>query len=205
MRADKAECFTLHRSVKPETMGRYELAATCEECGRTEKINAGRALPVDGAAQLFRNKKWTIDPKGRRAVCPDCGMTEKTYEPTQSTKKALALATRLLVENFDANKGTYDGDWSDAVIAKKVGLSEKAVADWREEGFGPLAASPEIARIDAELAKLADKVNADLNEIRELTASVARDLKQQIGALQIRLDEEMKGKRLPGKSNGMAH
>jgi hypothetical protein len=122
-------------------------------------------------------------------------MTKSTSGPSPAARKSLAKATRLLSEYFDEEAGAFRDGWSDDAIAKEVGLSESAVAEWREDSFGPLQVPPELARLEAEMLKVQKKVQTDLDEVRELVSGISREFGEKIAALRLELDEATKGRK----------
>lgn len=128
----------------------------------------------DHIAKMMLNKGWTI---GRKLVCPDHQRKKKAApakpestkkEITKVTEQAVAVvaekspaakqAFRFLMmtleDYYETERQGYKDGQTDAIIAKKLGISEKTVAATRAEYFGPLGIPPELAALADELTAL---------------------------------------------------
>lgn len=141
------------------------MTAHCSSCDAHETINynGGRMAP-EGIRNVLRNKNWVL---GKRPRCPDCSnpkakeapMPQTSVKtstlsviPTPDARKARRETLQWLEEAFDTSLGRFKDGQSDQTIAKEVGLSEVAVAEIREEFFGPLAVMPpEVEALRAEI------------------------------------------------------
>jgi hypothetical protein len=194
MKIDRAKVFHVRRELRSGSMGKPEVQIVCD-CGRTDAIRLNGNLSTAAAAHKFRNRGWQVDPGGTKATCRRCKTMKKTGSdaPSPAARRALAQANRLLLEHFDVEAGLYAEGWSDAKVAETVKLSEDAVADWREDGFGPLAVPPEIARIEADIKKLREKVQTDLDGARELISGISRDFVEKLASLHLEMKNATKG------------
>lgn len=106
-------------------------------------------------------------------------MTTPTPPPSASVaaKAKQVEAITWLAESFDAEKGVFKGDVSDATIAKETGLSVEAVVALREQFFGELKEPPEIAAFRRDLAACKEKIE-----------SIGTDALKSLGSLERRFE-----------------
>jgi hypothetical protein len=195
MRIEETNVLRLRRPLERAGVGKPDIVIVCSDCAKIEAMRAKANMPAEAVATMFRNRGWKVDARGKNAICGKCQMTKSTTGPSPAARKSLAKATRLLSEYFDEEAGAFRDGWSDDAIAKEVGLSESAVAEWREDSFGPLRVPPEMARLEAEMLKVQKKVQTDLDEVRELVSGISREFGEKIAALRLELDEATKGRK----------
>ena len=96
---------------------------------------------------------------------------------TDKAKQAKRLAYDWLTEAFDVAEGQYkDPTITDASIAKDVGLSEKVIADLREEFFGPMKAPSEVRALMDEVRAAEQRGAALVTEFNTKMAGVQKDI-----------------------------
>lgn len=106
--------------------------------------------------QVFRYLGWRLDPH----VCPNCQKSEPKEgnmsgaKPSPAAMKAQVQMFTLLSAWFDADKGAYAKDWSDARVAKETGLAPELVIEYRRTGFGELKEPSEIAGLRNDIGAL---------------------------------------------------
>lgn len=142
-----------------------ELVASCD-CGRKESLRYQQRMPPTFYAQALNNKGWSVDNKCTKAACPKCvGAKSMTAKTSPAALKSQAKMFAMLSEFFDAETGQYADGWSDARIARDVGMAESYVAEAREAAHGPLREHPAIEQAKADLAALRSKTDRDIVEM----------------------------------------
>ena len=92
--------------------------------------------------------------------------------PTDAARKAKREASTWIDEAFDIDTGRYRGGVSDKSIGEEVGLAEEAVAQIREDFFGPLKEPEEIAQWRAEVSSIREECNAMKAEAAETCTTI---------------------------------
>lgn len=112
--------------------------------------------------------------------------TNGAEAPTTSlaAKSARLDALDFLRDAFDPSTGRFKPGTSDRTIAELVNLSEKAVADLRNDWLGPLREPSEIETIRGELLALEQRRQ---QVGRDATASLAA-IAEEMGKISTRLD-----------------
>jgi hypothetical protein len=97
-----------------------------------------------------------------------------TVKPVASerAKAAQREALKWLDESFNIEKGTYAAGVSDATIAKEAGISTAAVAQLREQFFGPLKAPSEVEEMRLAFKTCRDKISATGDELRQMVRAL---------------------------------
>lgn len=164
------------RQIRSEPGGRMlaSLACSVDGCTETKEVRF-RTLPgPEVIDRKYAVAGWKLDP----AKCPEHARRRKetpmATKPSPDAIKAQVHMVRLLTDYFDTSTGRYAKDWSDKAIAEKTGMSEAAVAEYREAGFGPLREPEEVAQLRSDiqaLEALVGDVDTNLKSIvSELTA-----------------------------------
>ena len=168
-------------------------------------INA--RMPPEAVAKKLMQKGWSIGSKlccpkhARKSKKSAPGAPTPKEDPTMATELPEAVelpappvsvkpapsdaakakrreALQWLSESFNVEKGAYASGVSDASIAKETGLAENAVAQLREEFYGPLKEPEAVAQMRAELAalktRIADREKTTETEIRAFEARFGR-------------------------------
>ena len=169
-------------------------------CARGHKVDfeINTRFPPDQLARKLVHAGWTIGnklvcPKHSRKRRPEREQEPETHEetptmtepakpsPSEAARAKRRDAMDLLTLSFklaeDGKTGTYQEGYSDAKIAKDVGLSEAAVATIREEFFAPLGEPAELGEF-----------REALRVCRENIAAGAEAARQAVRTLELRLD-----------------
>lgn len=179
--------FTLSKGMTPE--GKISIAAhaICD-CGNCQTISIDKKLPHHVIAQKFQKLGWKMSRK--TAACPECqkpkqekpAMVKPTLvsdqTPVEPSPQLLRDAMLALSEAFDEHTGSYTENYSDARIAKELGMAANAIIMIREKYFGPLKEIP-------ELTVLRD----DISSLGELLAEQVKGFDDSIKDLRRRLNE----------------
>lgn len=144
------------RQLRSEPGGRIVATMACSKAGCTNtKEVRFKALPgPEVIDRKYTTAGWKLDP----ARCPE--HTRRRKEPPMATKpspdaiKAQVQMVRLLTDYFDTETGRYLDPWSDKKIAEQTGMSEAAVAEYREAGFGPLKEPAEVEQLRSDIKAL---------------------------------------------------
>lgn len=165
-------------------------AIQCCECAETEKTvltTHGKSAPPEAIAGVFRNKGWLVGTRDTKDVCPACQakkrrarakfceeegtniihMTTTTERPEitaepprEMTREHKRIIIAKIEEVYvDENVGYGDG-WSDARVAKDLGVPLAWVKRLREEIFGVEGASEEARALLSEAQSLAAQARA---------------------------------------------
>jgi hypothetical protein len=200
-------------AVLRETMGRSSVDIPCAVCGAwiEDAFHSANRMPPAKVAKSLKVRGWYIGNSANKHICPEHGKDRKEMDnkpthlkavpsaqgsstmamvvadvrATDKAKQAKRLAIDWLGEAFDVEAGQYkDATITDASIGKDVGLSEKIVADLREEFFGPMKAPTEVRALMNEVRAAEAKGTA---LAAEFTAKMA-DVQKDISAIDKRLD-----------------
>jgi hypothetical protein len=142
-----------------------------------------KRLPPEVLRRHMENRGWRF--KGSRATCPACNkkdgekMDDTKAAATQLARKARREAIQWLTEAFDADKGSYSTGVSDKTIAAETGLSEKAVADLREEFFGSIKEPAEFSVWRKEIAS----IRTDVGKMKDEAADACTNILTRLNAL----------------------
>lgn len=127
----------------------------CGKCGAQDKAtnNGARRLAVDNIAQIFRNRGWTVGGRSGRHLCPACAKRSSSPKPKSQMEAIMPSNVsavppremsradgRLIFDKIndvylDDGEGYSDG-WSDARIAKDLGVPVAWITDVRDRHFG---------------------------------------------------------------------
>jgi ribosome-binding protein aMBF1 (putative translation factor) len=194
--------------VHHDAHGRSYQRIVCIRCG-AEGRNAFGITPAsdDLAESFFARRGWVVDRR-KGHVCPDCQKKETAArrqsvaerrvgmsadEKSAKAKAAIPAMYILLEDAYDRAAENYKPGWSDARVAKEVGLSEALVATRRAADFGGLTppkprlaedveakASILLAQVDGVAAKLAE-VTKSLSLLREQGEAIRMAAKMSAG------------------------
>jgi hypothetical protein len=169
---------------------RPHAVAICARCQRVKELKLPSAQHnPEEVAKLYRKDGWDFSlHNAREVVCPQCqarraqqrrgdspkGVVIPMQQPATSSaappnKTSLTVAERerartILDGTFDAAKGFYVGDYSDAKVAAEMAVPTKLVTDYREVAFGPLKSVPELDTLLVEWRKLKERTEVLLVE-----------------------------------------
>lgn len=177
--------------------GRRVIRIKCSACGATADHPASKVKPPAAANFFRKNKNWLVDTDGRSAKCPRCHHMKTKPDDLKTAsiaaKRMQRAASRLLEEYFDEDTGRYAPRWSDAAIAQKVGLSESAVAEFRNDAFGELAVDPAFEAIIDKVEAVESKWMTEKAELVEMIKTLDKETGQELAALKVDLMAITKG------------
>lgn len=178
----------------------------CRHCGMLEALHTEKLLPPEVIRKKLQQRGWSIGNGASKHVCPvhhDLKPEPETKEqpmpandpaptpalravpaPSHDARAAKREAMAMLEESFNVTTGQYSSGITDSTVAQMAGLSESAVAQLREEFFGPLQEPDGFAGIRDELAHLETKRAALADDF----AARMRDMRQGVIALNGKLD-----------------
>jgi hypothetical protein len=132
----------------------------CAHCGAVGyyPFQAGnRRRPPIAAQQYFQNKGWVVGSNPRKDFCPLHGrpnqrkakqvMTTHVAKPApvaEPPRECTREDRRIIMEKLDEvyGKDCYKAPWTDAAVAKDLGVPRDWVTRNREEFFGPAGSNP---------------------------------------------------------------
>jgi len=177
------------------------------------QTGANRKPPV-AAIQHFQNKGWVVGNGPRKDFCPlhaspakRKGSTVMANIPASSSAEKPREMTRedrrIVHDKLDEVYGrdAYKAPWTDAAVAKDLGVPRDWVAQTREDFFGPAASNPlfdemlagmaqieaafkSYAELCADAAKAADAqklAHADLSKQMDAYRALARKVEREVG------------------------
>ena len=171
--SDLRRAFGSEVTFRANEKGRVTYSAPCRKCPNIWTFEFSQRVPPAEVAKKARRDGWAT---GKKFVCPDCQQKEHTkmepkptvFEMSDAVRRAQREAMELIEADYDMTAKHYRGKTTDKIIADTCKLSEKRVAELREQFFGPLAEPSEIDEIRKEMAKI--HVDAEA-AIRSLEAS----------------------------------
>lgn len=190
---DRAPTLKTVRRHYGEGMVRTMLAMVCDRCSGSDDRATKPDMPEAAIARFFRGRGWLVDNECRSAVCPKCQEKDKVTDISAAAMKRQRQMFLLLDEHFDIEAGCYDGDWSDARIAKETGLAENVVRHARDSAYGPIKINPVIVSAGKEIAELREKVKADLAAVRQLADQTATDLQKRLDDIEAKVSRAIRG------------
>lgn len=174
--------------------GRHVIMLPCRRCPRpVEAFTSPNHIPPEQIPQKLRARGWQVGRTAAKHQCPS-HVKEKPMPPaspaaaapvpTPDARAARRAAMDWLGESFDLTAGRYSPGVTDATIAREVGMSEAAVAQLREEFFGPLREPSEIEAVRIELGKIAQDAELLARNFNDTSDRLSADIR----ALNRRLD-----------------
>lgn len=195
--------------IERDGMRHNALRIDCR-CGVQAFFKAARGGHKDSAASAhaeshFRSIGWTIGNRPKDDRCPDCSRRSKpdlkviSMEPKPEAPREMSREDRRIIfakvdELYLDDKSGYTPPWTDAAVARDLGVPRAWVAGVRDELFGPEGSNAEfddfLARAEpliAEMRNLNRSAAAKLEEARRLSARidelerVAKRVEREIG------------------------
>ena len=178
---------TITADGKPVSAMRIE-CADCEAKGFFAQTGNGRKPPI-AAEQYFRRHGWHVGNGPRADKCSACQDKRKshlkvaTMEPKAEKPREMSREDRRIVfakvdELYLDDKTGYQPPWTDAAVARDLGVPRSWVSSVREELFGP------------------EGSNAEFDEFMEKAAPIIAETKNLIRSAQVQLEET---RRLEGR------
>ena len=191
--ADRAPTLRVVRRRYGNNLVRSMLAIVCDRCRSSDDRSTKPDMPEAAVARFFRARGWLVDSDCRSAICPKCQEKDKVTDISAAAMKRQRQMFAMLDEYFDVDDGAYDGDWTDAKIAKETGLAENVVRHARESAYGPIKVNPALVSAGKELADLRAKVTADLAAVQQLADQTAADLAKRLDEIEAKVSRAIKG------------
>lgn len=153
-----AERAFVHENIERAGKRHSAMSIQCRNCGAKAYFlqGGGRRLPSIAASQHFRNQGWLVGNGPRMDTCPECRDRKrkpdlkvvekvspaKADEPREMTRADRRIINDKLDEVYDEN--AYVVPWTDASVARDLGVPVAWVAQVRDEFFGPAGSNPEF-------------------------------------------------------------
>jgi len=179
--------------------GDTEVNAVRMQCAKCEAVaywpqNGHRAKPPEAVTQHFRNHGWSIGNGPRMDVCPECqkrrpelkvvkmetSEAPKAEPPREMGREDRRIITDKLDEVYDEKAVRYRSPWTDAAVARDLGVPRAWVGEVREQFFGPEGSNPEFddflekaAPIIAEMKNMANSLRVQSERYKELEPRIA--------------------------------
>jgi hypothetical protein len=179
----------------------------CSRCTtETRFVQRGKdRRPPDAAKQYFANRGWFVGARPSSDICPDCLHKRRHLQVVENNDMAVEVPKadepremtrmdrRIINDKLDTvyADGSYVAPWSDAKVARDLGVPQQWVAKVRDDFFGPEGSNPEIDRFLEQIEPLmaqakgyAEQANKQLTATQTLVRSVA-DLTGRIAELEV--------------------
>ncbi len=130
---------------------------TCACCGAVayfpHQTGVNRKPPI-AATQQFQNKGWVVGSNPRKDFCPVHASPAKRKGQKAMADTVATIADkpremsredrRIINDKLDEvyAKDAYKSPWTDAAVAKDLGVPRDWVAQVREQFFGPAGSNP---------------------------------------------------------------
>lgn len=178
------------------------ISLLCKTCGdEVEAFRSNVFMPPDQVLKMISQRGWHVGNGPRKHVCPSHKKEKKMAAndvaaplravpaavplvPSPDAKAARREALQWIAEAYDVATGRYADGTTDASIAKETKLSENAVAELREEFYGPLKMPSDIETAMRELRDIESKRTAMVADF----ASLATALRERTDAVSARID-----------------
>ncbi|MER8619193.1 hypothetical protein NKG99_20540 [Mesorhizobium sp. M1409] len=190
------------------------LRITCSNCPQTTLFVQRGSIrkPPTAAEQFFRNHGWRVGSRQSGDLCPRCIEAEirrknlKLVEKEEMSEPALKADPprtmtredrRIINDKLDTvySNDCYENPWTDAKVARDLGVPQAWVAEVRDQFFGPEGSNPEIEAFLGQVEPLmaeAKKYTADASQQlvkSEETLRAAQTLVRAVGDLSGRISQ----------------
>lgn len=190
--------MSAHRAFIFETIEHagQRIGANKIECSKCEGIEyltqtGSKRNPPDFIERYFRNKGWRVGNGPRADVCPACQKKKpdlkvvsmepaKAESPREMSREDRRIIFAKIDELYLDDKSGYQAPWTDAAVARDLGVPRSWVSTVRDELFGPEGSNPEFdafleqaAPIIAETKNLFRAAAKQLEEARALEGKIA--------------------------------
>lgn len=175
---------------------------TCAQCGTEGTfVHAGTRKPSEAIEQYFRHRDWHVGKQARADRCPSCVRAPRERKPSAmnddlkaaDTPRQMSRDDRRIVfakldeVYLDAEQG-YAAPWTDAAVAKDLGVPPAWVSGVREELFGPAGSNAQLDAFLAESKELRQAVErlvlgakAEAEKLQHAIAALERRIRKEIG------------------------
>lgn len=179
---------------------------TCAECNGVAYFpfltGVNRKPPI-AAVQHFQAKGWVVGSSHRKDACPIHARPRKSTkggkpmttdtQPAADAPREMSREDRRIV--FDKISGVYDTDryiapWTDAAVAKDLGVPRDWVATVRADFFGEAGSNQlfdeylaKKAEVDAEVKTIVADVEAKQKLLSGLVEAALKGLEKKLGEL----------------------
>lgn len=163
----------------------------CSACGVVAFHARGRHKPPIATEQHFRNGGWFVGNGPRADKCPDCQKPKKpdlkvvkmeaakAEPPREMSREDRRIVFAKIDELYLEEKTGYQPPWTDAAVARDLGVPRAWVSQVRDELFGPEGSNAEFddflkqaAPIIADLKNLQKSVSTQLESVRAICSRV---------------------------------
>lgn len=159
--------------------------AKCNVQGRFKHV--GGRKPTEAVEQYFRNHGWQVGGKARDDICPDCKdraaakviampapKGPQPEPPRDMSREDRRIIFAKLDDLYLEDKAGYVPPWTDAAVARDLGVPRAWVAEVREELFGPEGSNPEFEEYARQLGELRTEHGACAAELKALQDRIGR-------------------------------
>jgi hypothetical protein len=162
----------------------------CCVCGAVDYSATKRGINPIVYEKNFRSKGWFIGNGPRMDKCPNCQKpkkpdlkvvnnmeTAKVEAPREMTREDRRIISAKLEDVY--LKDRYDAPWTDAAVARDLGVPRAWVIDVRDQFFGPAGSNDEFddfleraAPVISDLKNLNKSVQAQLDQAKAIASRV---------------------------------
>lgn len=212
MTSKSAREFELVRDFKDGHM-KQALKLSCGKCGKTELLgnSSGRVLPFGVAEDKAKQMGWLIGGGPLADRCPKCvshitkkpspelkivSQVNETVPVAEAPREMGRSDRRIINDKLDEVYGDerYKTPWTDAAVAKDLGVPRVWVSTVRDEFFGPEGGNPEFddflaqaAPVIAEMKNLHRSLTGQIDQYKAITGRIegieklAKKVEREIG------------------------
>ncbi len=187
--------------------------ASCEGVAYYPHQTGVNRKPPVAAVQHFRNKGWSVGNGPKKDLCPECvkrgkpkrkpEMNDMSNAPAAEPPREMSREDRRIInDKLDEVYGTggYKTPWTDAAVAKDLGVPREWVSQTRDAFFGPAGSNPlfddylsqrdAVVRMAADVVAVHDEATKALAKCNEAVAGFRKKL-DEVSALGRRVEREI--------------
>ena len=145
-------------------VGKNEKHDVCPKCVEAERIDRRKRRSGNG-----NNVISITQAQGE----PMAQTTATAEEPRSMTREDRRVVFAKLNDVYIDQKAGYAAPWTDAAVAKDLGVPAKWVSDIREENFGPTRDNSEIRELLDRATKIGQQAATTLADAEKLRGQAA--------------------------------
>jgi hypothetical protein len=186
----------------------------CYSCGAVDHMvqTGGTRMPPLAAAQRFRSRGWIVGSNPRKDRCPACVEKSKREKPKvvnrdrstpslHDTPKADAPREmtrsdrRIINDKLDEVYGesSYKPPWTDAAVARDLGVPKAWVSAVRDEFFGEAGDNPDLDAFNKASGEITGRMASIEAKQKQLADEIA-EVREKVGHIELlrrRIDREL--------------
>lgn len=157
----------------------------CSSCGAEEKFrhNKQRTPPSEVVTPKFERLGWSVGSRERDDQCPDCvakaaaAKAERSASvvepepvradpPREMTREDRRIVIDKLSDVYLDDRSGYAPPWTDAAVARDLGVPRAWVSEIRDYAFGPAGSNADLDAFVEAIAPLKQDVDQHVTDCR---------------------------------------